>query len=213
MPETKRSGSLRKLLIVVVVLVVLGFLFVYSLETSRSEPYTVQRAHLETWTLTLEAGGGKDAPLLSVRTRGELVSNLFRQVFQRVMESMTASQEAAIPIVLRGEFETALSGSMTPDDLLAAAREARLESERHELRCLAHRRISEPRNVRQVYFVVVDSPAIVAFRQRLAERAAGAFDPAALTPIMFVGSTHTPFERWLPIRVGESECVAPIRVE
>ena len=82
----------------------------------------------------------------------------------------------------------------------------------HGLRCLAHRRVSEPGNVRQVYFVLADSPSIVAFREQLAASAAGAFQADAQTPIMFVAASDAAFHRWLPIRATESDCVAPIQV-
>lgn len=212
MVEKKRSNLLLKLLIAVVVLAGLGYLFIRSLETTRSEPYTVERAHLGTWTLVLEQGDGVNAPLLSVRTGIELVANLFRQLFHRAMESMNTPTSSSIPIVLRGEYDRGLAPRVTPDDLLAAAREAGLESAAHEPRCLAHRRISEPRNIRQTYFAIVDSPSIVAFRETLAWDGQGQFDPAALTPIMFVGASDSTFHQWLPIRADDSECVAPIEV-
>jgi hypothetical protein len=35
---------------------------------------------------------------------------------------------------------------------------------------------------------------------------------AALTPVMFIGASDSAFHRWLPIRAGEADCVAPIQV-
>lgn len=190
----------------------LGYLFIHSLETARSEPYTVERAHLGTWTLVLDAAGGPNTPLLVARTDLELVSSLFRQLFNRTMESMNSPAAASIPIVLRGEFDRGLAGRMTPAALLAAAREAGLETAAHEPRCLAHRRISEPGLTRQTYFAIVTSPAIVRFREQLARTADSALDAAALTPIMFVGASDGAFHHWLPIRAGDEDCVAPIRI-
>lgn len=212
MPEKKRSNVLVKLLVGIVVLAGLGYLFIRSLETTHAEPYEVRRAHLAGWALTLETAGGPNAPLLSVRTSIELVASLFRQLFQRAMESMNTPPHSSIPIVLRGEFERALAPKMTPDALLAAAREAGLESAAHEPRCLAHRRISEPGNTRQTYFAIVDSPSIVAFREKLAWDGQGQFDAAALTPIMFVGASGPDFTHWLPLRADDSACVSPIAI-
>jgi hypothetical protein len=212
MAEKKRSNLLLKLVVAAVVLAVLGYLFIHSLETTRSEPYTVERAHLGKWTLVIEPAGDPNAPLLSVRTSIELVANLFRQLFHRAMESMNTPAASSIPIVLQGEFDRSLAGRMTPDELLAAAREAGLESAPHEPRCLAHRRVSEPRMTRQIYFVIVDSPSIVAFRETLAWDGQGQFDASALTPIMIVGASDAMFHRWLPIDADEGECVAPIQV-
>jgi hypothetical protein len=205
-----KTPILVKLVIAAVVLAVLGYLFMHSLETTRSEPYTVDRGHLGKWTLVLEPAEGPNAPLLSARTSIELVANLFRQLFHRAMESMNTPPASSIPIVLHGEFNRALAGKMTPDALLAAAREAGLESAPHDPTCLAHRRISEPGNTRQIYFARIDSPSIVRFRESLAWDAQGQFDASALTPIMVVGASDAAFHRWLPIRAEDRECVAPI---
>lgn len=211
MTEKKRN-VLGKLLFAAIVLAGLGYLFIHSLETTRSEPYNVQRAHVGSWTLVLGPAEGPNAPLLSARTSLELVANLFRQLFQRAMESMNTPQSSSIPIVLHGEFNRGLAATMTPDQLLAAAREAGLESAPHEPECLAHRRISEPGNTRQTYFAVVRSPSVVAFREKLAWDGQGQFDAASLTPIMFVGASDAAFHRWLPIQAGPAECLAPITV-
>ncbi len=207
-----RSRVLLRMATALAAIVVLGYLFIRSLETTRSDPYTVERAHLEKWTLVLEPAGGPNAPLLSARTGLELASDLFRQVFRRAMESMNMPASSSIPIVLHGEFDRGLAGRLTPDELLAAAREAGLESASHEPRCLAHRRISEPAMTRQTYFAIVESPSITGFREQLARAGAGAFDAAALTPIMFVGASDPGFHRWLPIRADAADCVAPIHI-
>lgn len=213
MAHSGRSGLIARLLAGAAILAGLGYLFVHSLESTRSDPYSVARAHLADWRLELDpaAPGGV---LLSVRTSGDLVSNLFRQVFQRVMESMVTPQGSSIPIVLRGEFDRALAGRMTPEELLAAARAAGLEEGgTHEPRCLAHRRTSQGRDVRQAYFVLFESPSLVAFREQLAGLSGGTLEAAALSPVMLVGSTEGVLDRWLPLRADTSDCVAPIQVD
>ena len=212
MTAKKRSSVLLKVAMAVAAIVALGYLFIHSLESTRSEPYTVDRALLGKWTLVLEPAERPSAPLLSVRTDLELVTSLFRQLFNRAMESLNTPTTASIPIVLRGEFDRALAGRMTPAELLAAAREAGLESAAHEPRCLAHRRISEPGMTRQAYFAIVASPSITRFRGQLARSGDAAFEPPALTPVMFIGASDSGFHRWLPIRAGDEECVAPIEV-
>ncbi len=209
--EKKRSRVLIRMAIGLAAIAVLGYLFIDSLETTRSEPYTVERAHVGKWTLALEAAEGPNAPLLSARTGLELVASLSRQIFHRAMESLDTPATSSIPIVLHGEFNRGLAGRMTPGELLAAAREAGLESASHEPRCLAHRRISEPGTTRQAYFAIVESPSIAGFREQLA-RTEAAFDAAALTPVMFVGASDPVFHRWLPIRAGDADCVAPIQI-
>ena len=142
MADTKRSSVLLRMAIALAAIAVLGYLFIHSLGTTRSESYTIERAHLGKWTLVLEPAVGPNAPLLSARTDLEVVASLFRQVFHRAMESLNTPATASIPIVLHGEFERGLAGRMTPGELLAAARAAGLESASHQPRCLAHRRIS-----------------------------------------------------------------------
>jgi hypothetical protein len=213
MSATRRSRLVVKLLIAFGVLAAFGYLFLRSLESTRSEPYIVDAAHAMGWTLTLEPSRGANSPLLTLVTGKALVTELFNPLFRRSMESMTTPQHAAIPVVLHGEFDRALQGRLTPDALLAAAREAGLESARIDLRCMAHRRVSQPGETRQVYFVIVDAPAVGAFRDRLASTAADAFDAPALTPVMMVGASDARFDRWLPIRADDTECVAPVQIE
>jgi hypothetical protein len=212
MAEKKRSRLLTKIAVAAVVVTLLGFLFIWSLESTRSEPYTIDRALDRRWTLVLDQAETPGAPLLSLRTEDDVAGGLFRQVFLRTMESMNAATASSIPVVLRAEFDRALAARMSPQELLEAAAAAGLESARHEPRCLAHRRVSQPGATRQVYFAVMDAPAVVRFRQQLAERAgAGSgFDPHALAPVMFVAATDPSFHRWLPIRIDDGDCVAPI---
>jgi len=208
----RRSRLLGRVAIALTAIAVFGYLFIRSLESTRSEPYTVARAHIGKWTLVLDPAEGPNAPLLSARAGHELVARLFRQLFERANESMSSPATSSIPIVLHGEFDRGLAGRMTPGELLAAARAAGLESAPHEPRCIVHRRVSEPGMTRQTYFAIVESPAIVGFRQQLARTREGALDAAALTPIMFVGASEPVFHRWLPIRAENAECVAPIQI-
>lgn len=208
-----RSRVLIRLVAAAAALAAIAFLFMRTLEDTRTEPYTIAPAHTDAWTLEVTPAAGDRAPMLSLRTRPELVSNLSRQVFQRMMESTSSPQHSFIPLVLQGEFDRALAGRMTRDDVVAAARAAGLETASHQLRCLAHRRESSGRSVQQVYFAVVDSPSITGFREQLERASGGGFEAAALTPVVVVANSEGSFERWLPIRASESDCVAPIRIE
>ena len=202
---------LIKLAVGLVALGGLGYLFVRSLETTRTEPYQVNRANLVGWELGLESTPAvANAPLLILRTDIALVSNLFRQLFLRTMESMSTPASSSIAVVLHGEFGSALGSRMSPDQLLVAARAAGLEKASHEPRCLVHRRVSEPGSTRQAYAALMASPSIVRFREALAAQAEGRFDAAALTPVMLVGASDDGFHRWLPMRAEEKDCVAPI---
>lgn len=211
----KKTGV--TVVVVLALLTAFGWLFVRSLQSSRSASYRIEAGRLQEWSLALEPASSPTAPLLVLRGPMELVSGLFRQVFTRAMESLVTPGTAAIPVVLKGEFEEALAGVMTPESLLETARQSGLAAATVEPRCLAHWRVSEPGGTRQVYVAVFDSPAFVRFREHLAGRAAGGgtaaarFDPAALSPVMFVAGADGAFHRWLPIRIDpDADCVAPL---
>ena len=125
---------------------------------------------------------------------------------------------AQIPLVLQSEFNPADAGTLAPEALLASARDSGLASAPFEPRCMAHRRISEPGILRQVYFVRFEWAALTTFRQRIAGqmRAAGGrgLDPAALPPLLIVAASDAAFGRWLPLRPeGDDDCLAPIAVK
>jgi hypothetical protein len=209
---------LLKIVLVLVALVVLGFLFVRSARQVRSEPYTIPRAHLGSWTLVLTPDG--EPWMLALQPRAELVHGLFRQVFSRAMESMNMSTSAGIPVLLRSEYDRAFAGHLSPADLDARARAAGLENAQVEPRCLGHKRISEPGSTRQLYYAAFDAPAVIQFRKALVTLLPGGtasattFDPAAQSPVLFIATSGASFDHWLPLRVdNDAGCVAPIVVE
>jgi hypothetical protein len=212
-----RSRSLVKVALIIVVLAGLGFLFVRSAQNTRSESYTVDRNLLRNWTVAFEPATSPTAPALVLRPPAELASGLFRQVFSRTMESLSGPTAPAIPLLLQGEFDRALAGRVTPDTLVAAARNAGLDSGGLVPRCLAYRRVSEPGVNRQLYFVLFDAPAFERFREQIAALPGGsavpasAFDPAALSPVLIIGASDSAFNRWLPLRADpKTDCLAPI---
>ncbi len=210
--------ALIKGVIIIALLGGLGFLFVRSAQNVRSEPYEIARGRLAGWKLGLDPSPGQSGVLLGLQPDKETAAILFSQVFSRTGESLSGPVPAQIPLVLQNEFTPSGTGTLTVDALLASARAAGLESPSYEPRCLAHRRISEPGILRQVYFVRFEWPAFAVFRQQIAQqmRAAGGagIDPAALSPILIVAATDAAFGRWLPLRpeVGD-DCLAPMAVK
>lgn len=199
------------------VLTGLGFLFVRSVRDARSAPYTIDPEHLRNWMVVFEPVSSPTEPVLALRPPPELALELFRQVFARSMESLSAPSPAAIPLLLQGEFDRALAGRVTPDALVTAARNAGLESAAFEPRCLAYRRRSEPGVTRQLYFVVFNAPVFGRFREQigaLRDRGAASsadFDAAALSPVLIIAASEPTVGRWLPLRANaEIDCVAPI---
>jgi hypothetical protein len=211
------STALIKIVVVLALLGGLGFLFVRSAINTQSEPYTVAGEHLRGWTLSLEETSSPTAPLLVLRSPPELARGLFNQVFARSGVSLSGPAVAAIPLVLQDEYDRAFAGHATPDALLRVAREAGLETIALEPRCLALRRVSAPGVTRQLYFVLVNAPAFGRFREQIAALAEGgapsraAYDPDALSPVLFIAASDAAFNRWLPLRAEpEVDCIAPI---
>jgi len=188
-------------------LALFGLLFMRSLDDARATPYAVDRQQLRSWTLALESGTRQNDPLLVLRPVPELASGLFRQVFSRAMESLSAPASSAIPLVLHGEYDRVIADQITQEVLLDAARAAGLESAAVSPKCLVHRRVSEPGGVRQVFFAVFDVPGAAQFRRQLG------LDPDALSAVLFVGGAGPDFNAWLPQRVNlETDCLAPIEI-
>jgi hypothetical protein len=204
--------------IMVVLLGVVGWLFVRSARSVRSEPYEIARGRLTGWTLAIDPSPNSSGVMLGLQPDKETAAMLFSQVFSRSGESLSSPVPAAIPIVLQSEFDRARAGTLGPEALLVSARAAGLESPTFEPRCMAHRRISEPGITRQVYFVRFEWPAFNTFRQQVAQQmrasGGGGLDPAALSPVLIVGASDAAFRHWLPLRAeAEDDCLAPMAVK
>jgi hypothetical protein len=218
---TMTAGTLRprlliKIALVLVVLAGLGFLFMRTVTGTRAEPYTVPGESLRNWRIVLEPASAGSEPLLALRPPPDLVTGLFGQVFKRVMESMNAPEAPGIPLLLKGEFDRAFAGRVTPAALAASAREAGLDAAPLVPLCLGHRRVSEVSSTKQLYFVLFDAPAFARFRTRIGALLGegtprSEFDPALLSPVLFIAVSESTFSYWLPLHVDpKTDCVAPI---
>lgn len=210
---------LLKVMIAVAAVAGLGVLFVRSALSTDAQPFTVPRQQLAGWTLTIAPDGDSLGSALSLVPGPELMRPLTRDLFARMGESLHYAP-AAMPVVLRSEFERAIAGVLTPEVLLGVAREAGLEKTAFEPRCMARQRISAPGVVRAVYFLLFDVPQFtqareqVAQRLRAAGRDASLFDPAALSPVVIAADLDGRFSSWLPLRADAAvDCFAPIVVE
>jgi hypothetical protein len=194
-------------------------LFVRSARSTIAEPFTIERQDLTGWALTLTPDADQLGSLLSITAPVEFLPALSRELFARMGESLHYPP-AAMPVVLRSEFERAMAGALPPEALLTAAREAGLASAMFQPRCMARRRISEPGRVRGVFFLLFDFPRFTQFREQVAQRlrAAGRdaslFEPTALSPVVIAADLDGSFSRWLPLRADpEVDCFAPVAVE
>src|SRR6185503_1942539 len=186
-----RSNPFIKIMVIVVLLAGLGFLFVRSLRNDRSRPYTVARGLLKDWRVVMEPASRPADPMIALRPPPDLVPALFSQVFSRAMESLRSPAESAMPLLLKGEFDRALDGYATPDMIAAAARAAGLESVELRPRCLIHKYISQPGEIRQLFVVLFDAPEFTRFREQIAgmvrddATSRAGYDPGALSPALF----------------------------
>jgi hypothetical protein len=212
-----RSNPLIKIAVLVALLAGLGFLFMRSLRNDRARPYTVARERLTHWTVEVQPASRAVDPVLVLRPPAELVPALFSQVFARTMESLHSPAGSAMPLLLKGELDGALNGRVAPEMIAAAARAAGLESVELKPRCLVHKYISEPGDIRQLFLVLFDAPEFTRFRERIVEMrtdgaaSRGGYDPLALSPVLFIAASDGAFSRWLPFRADpEADCLAPV---
>jgi hypothetical protein len=210
-------SSPKKLLLkaggIVVIAAVMAFAFWRSVHTARSEAYTLSAGSQRPWQLTIARASGPNDAVLLLEPPPDVSRELFDQVFKRSMESMGAPDIVGIPLVLQGELERAGSARISPDDLVAMARQAGLDGAVPAPRCMGHRRAPEPDTRQQAFFAIFDSPAFTTFRSNLAARLGANFDPAFLTPALFVGIVESRQPRWVPLHADAAQdCVAPIAI-
>jgi hypothetical protein len=165
------------------------------------------------------AGRGGEPAVAALAPPDEFSTGLFRQLFERTMQSLVAPPRPIVPLVLNSEYADSLQGVHSVDNILNIARAAGLPAAQFTPVCMAHRRESAPGRTSELYFVVFESPAFNSFRAQLMPTqpehggTGGPFNPDGLQPVLVVGSTDRELERWWPIRPNEEEdCEAPVSI-
>jgi hypothetical protein len=204
-----------KLILVVVAVAVFGLLFIRSVRNTGAAPYTMRRADLSGWTLALAPDAAASGVLLGLWPPNGMARPLFSQLFSRSGLSLSGPNPVAMPLVLKGEYDRALSPAVTPEALLAMARESGLESVQPKPVCMATRRVSEPGLTRELFFVRFDHAPFASFRRQVAAQAGDrAFDAGSLSPVVIVAATDAAFASWLPLDGdGPADCLAPLNLE
>lgn len=207
---------LVKSMLGLVVLGGLGFLFAATLRDVASEPYIVRKGDLQGWTVRLATRAVSDAPLLLLRPPVALPLDLFDQVFQRTMASLSSPVEPGIPLILRREFETALEGTLALDELATLARDVGLETVWLEPECMAVYRMVEGRE-QQLFFVLFNLPQLVRFRAEVSEifvargGDASRFSADAVPSTLLVAASEGARIHQIPSRADlEADCEAPV---
>ena len=210
-----RRNVLIKLILVVVAAGIFGVLFIRSVRNTGAAPYTMRRSDLSGWTLALAPDAATSGVLLGLWPPNGMARPLFSQLFSRSGLSLTGPNPVAMPLVLKSEYDRALAPTVTPEALLARARESGLEAVQPKAVCMATRRVSEPGLTRELFFVRFDHAPFASFRRQVAAQATGrAFDAASLSPVVIVAATDAAFGTWLPLEGdGPADCLAPIAFE
>lgn len=217
-----RLSLLPKVALWLVALSALGVLFLRSAQSAREAPFAVERDGLTSWSLVVAPERDPFGAWLALTPPPRLAPPLGRQIFARAGESVRYPNPASMPLILRSEFDVAITGALEPDVITNLARTLGFEAPTFEPRCMARRRVSEPGSTRSVYFLVFDAPAFAEFRRSVLELLRGvregvsAFDPAALSPDLMVAATNETFGQWLPLRdptaAVDVDCLAPVEV-
>ena len=205
----------KKLLVATLAVGVLGYLFVSSLEDTISEPYSLEGASLSGWTLEMAEPGFSGLSVLGLRPPSLLRANLFDQLFDRTMESMTGPPDDLLPIVMLEEYQRGLAGLLSPSELLQRARTAGLDQLTLSPVCMAVIREPYQGTTRQFYFILFETPEIQAFRVDLAALAAAqGASPGLLDPfevVLPIAGSDPAFTTWWPLVVDrENDCRAEI---
>ena len=207
---------MRKALIAIVALAVLGWLFWRTVQSSLAEPYVIDAVMVSEWTLALRGPMQPGAGLLVLQPSDQLRAELFQQIFNRTMESMTSPTVAALPLVLHAEYRDALGSVLTPSDLLDTAEESGLATATPAPLCIGVVRREGIGTTRQLYYALFETPAVGRFRDALARRYAeaggtGEFVPDDLPLAVPIAASDADFASWWPLDVSpESDCLAPL---
>ena len=211
----KRSLVVKSI-VTLVVLAGLALLFAATLRNVTAEPYTVHPENLREWVVELTPYQDSNGAILSLRPPAALSMGLFDQVFQRTMASFSTPATPAVPLILRREFDTALSGVISPEELIQLARGAELENTTLQPRCMSVYRTSAGRE-QQLFFVLFDFPQFYEFRAKVSElldsrnSEGKQFDPESLTAALLVAASEgASFDQVPPRQALEAYCEAPV---
>ncbi len=197
---------LRKFGIIAVLGVVLGWLFWQSVQGSLSAPYVIDRGLVTEWKLVPRGPMQPGVGVLVLQPTDLLRAELFQQIFGRTMESMTSPAVAAIPVLLRAEYQS------LPEGLVEAmAQLAGLDRASPTPICIGHLRRPP---TQQLYYALFSEPAVDQFRYGLSQREGSSPSLAEPFPLVIpLAASDGNFASWWPLEVTEADCQAPLNVQ
>jgi hypothetical protein len=179
-----------------------------------SRPYAVPRSALSGWTIV--ASQGDEPWVLAARPPATVSASLFEQISDKTGQPLTAAAPAALPLVMRSEYDDALQGVYGIDFLIRTARDAGIETAVFEPVCVAHRVDAGTGQKGELFFVAFTSPAFRELREDLVppqpeHGGIGVYEPAALIPILPVAaSTGMTGRVWPNAFDQRTDCQAPL---
>ena len=197
---------LRKFGIIAVLGVVLGWLFWQSVQGSLSAPYVIDRGLVTEWKLVPRGPMQPGVGVLVLQPTDLLRAELFQQIFGRTMESMTSPAVAAIPVLLRAEYQS------LPEGLVEAmAQLAGLDRASPTPICIGHLRRPP---TQQLYYALFSEPAVDQFRYGLSQREGSSPSLAEPFPLVIpLAASDGNFASWWPLEITEADCQAPLDVQ
>lgn len=207
---------MRKAVIAIVALAVLGWLFWRTVQSSLAEPYVIDAGLVAEWDLALRGRMEPDAGLLVLEPSDQLRAELFQQIFARTMESMMSPATAAIPLVLEAEYRESLGSAISPQDLVQVAEESGLSDITPAPVCIGVVRRAGAGSTHQLYYAIFEAPEVARFREALARRYAeaggtAAFEPDGFPLVMPLAGSDGDFASWWPLDVSAAnDCQAPL---
>ena len=207
---------MRKAVIAIAALAVLGWLFWWTVQSSPAEPYVVDAGLASEWNLALRSGTEPGAGLLVLESSDQIRAELFQQIFARTMESLMSPTAATVPLVLDAEYRESLGNALSPQDLLQVAEESGLSDIVPTPVCIGVVRRDSARSTRQLYYALFEAPEVDRFREALARRYAegggtAAFEPDGFPLVMPLAGSDGEFASWWPLDVSAAtDCQAPL---
>jgi hypothetical protein len=177
-----------------------------------SEPYTVDRAALASWSIV--TGNAGDPWVVAAQPSEALATSLLRQAQAKGVITEAGDARIVLPLILRQEYEDGLQGVHSVDALVRVARDAGLEGETFTPVCVGHKRHE---GAAPLLFIALDSNRFRLFRNdaipAFPEHAGtGVYDAGAITPILVVGQDAAAIH-WWPLQIDQAkDCEARIEL-
>jgi 2'-5' RNA ligase len=147
------------------------------------------------------------------------VADLFKQLLIREARPLTSRGEAHITVVTPVEFwELLRPKGVSMKEIEAIAKTPSIQGLRFKVVCLGQGTAKLEDKIENTYYAVVESPDLIALRQRVQELfvkkggKAAEFNPKAYYPHITLGFTKRDLHESDGVVKGKKTCIAPINI-